>query len=141
MVSRGDIFDLRIDDNSYDIVICCMVLPFIPRWRKALSKLVRVTKKHLFLRLLLSDYTYIIKIYKEGHKKGASYEYYTIYSEREFVGHLMRLGMRNVQVLEDEFRIKMKRKKDLPFSTYTYGKLQIIGNIVLSWKVVHGIKE
>jgi ubiquinone/menaquinone biosynthesis C-methylase UbiE len=107
MVSRGDIFDLRIDDNSYNIVICCMVLPFIPRWRKALSKLVRVTKKHLFLRLLLSDYTYIIKIYKEGHKKGASYEYYNIYSERVFVGHLMRLGMRNVQVgLSNKSRLK-----------------------------------
>jgi ubiquinone/menaquinone biosynthesis C-methylase UbiE len=139
-VSKGDIFDLRFKDDSYDIGICYMVLPYIPNWKKAVGELVRVTKKHLFIRLLLSDFTYIIKIYKKGHRKNAPYEFYNIYSEKEFVNFLKASGARSVDILEDEVKIKMKRKKELPFSTYTYGKLQIIGNIILTWKVAHAIK-
>lgn len=140
-ISKDDIFDLKFKDNSYDMTICYMVLPFIPNWKKAVKELVRVTKKHLFLRLLLSDYTYIIKIYKRGHRKNIPYEYYNIYSEREFVDYLKKVGASKIEVLEDECKIRMKRKKELPFSTYTYGKMQIIGNIVLTWKVVHVVKK
>lgn len=139
-IKTGDIFNLKFRDNSFDIVICYMVLPFIPAWRRAVRELVRVTKRHLFIRLLLSDFTYIIKIYKERHGPGAPYEFYNIYSEREFVEYLKKVGAKEVEVLEDECRIKLKKKKDLPFSTYTYGRLQIIGNIILTWKVVHVLK-
>lgn len=139
-IERGDIFQLNLEDNSYDITICYMVLPFIPDYRKAVKELMRVTKRHSFIRLLLSDYTYIIKVYKKGFKKGGPFEYYNIYSEEEFVDCLKKCGAREVEVIPDEFKIKMKRKKELPFSTYTYGKLQIIGNIVLTWKVVHASK-
>lgn len=136
-MSRDDIFDLKFKDGSFDIVICYMVLPFIPNWKKAVKELVRVTKKHLFIRLLLSDFTYIIKIYKKGHAENAPYEFYNIYSEGEFVDQLKASGAGTVEVLADKVKIKMKKKKELPFSTYTHGKLQIIGNIVLTWKVVH----
>jgi ubiquinone/menaquinone biosynthesis C-methylase UbiE len=136
-IGKEDIFNLSFNNKSYDIVVCYMVLPFIPDWRKAVKELVRVTKKHLFIRLLLSDFTYITQIYKKGNGPSAPYEFYNIYSEKEFVDQLKAVGARGVEVLEDEANIKMERKKELPFSTYTYGELQIIGNIVLTWKVVH----
>lgn len=139
-ISKGDIFRLDADDNSYDITICYMVLPFIQNYRKAVKELMRVTKRHSFIRLLLSEYTYIIKIYKEGFKKGALFEYYNIYSEDEFVCYLKKYGAHEIKVMPDEFKIRLKKKKELPFSTYTYGKLQIIGNIVLTWRVVHASK-
>lgn len=139
-LGKEDIFDMKFKDGSFDIVICYMVLPFIPNWRNAVKELVRVTKKHLFIRLLLSDYTYIIQIYKKGHAEDAPYEYYNIYSEKEFVDQLKASGAGAVRVLEDGVKIKMKKKKELPFSTYTHGKMQIIGNIVLTWKVVHANK-
>jgi len=139
-ISKGDIFRLDLDDDSYDITICYMVLPFIPNYKKAVKELMRVTKHHSFIRLLLSDYTYITKIYKEGFKEGGPFEYYNIYSEDEFVRYLKDLGSKKVEVLPDEFKIKLKRKKELKFSTYTYRKLQIIGNIVLTWRVVHATK-
>lgn len=139
-ISRGDIFDIKLKDDSYDIVICYMVLPFIPNYQKAVGELMRVARRHVFIRLLLSDYTYIIKIFKQGYRKGAPFEFYNIYSQDEFVHHLKKLGAKKVEVLEDEFKIKLKRKKDLKFNTYTYGKLQIIGNIVLTWRVVHASK-
>ena len=139
-IRKGDIFRLDLDDDSYDITICYMVLPFIPNYEKAVKELMRVTKRHSFIRLLLSDYTYIIKIYKEGFKEGIPFEYYNIYSEDEFVRYLKDLGAKEVEVMPDEFKIKLKKKKDMKFSTYTYGKLQIIGNIVLTWRVVHATK-
>ncbi len=91
-VDKGDIFDLKIEDNSYDIVICYMVLPFIPNWKKAVRELARVTKKHLFIRLLLGDFTYIIKIYKEGHSQNAPYEFYNIYSRVRWLSQGGRSG-------------------------------------------------
>lgn len=139
-IDKGDIFDLKLKDNSYDIAICYMVLPFIPNYQKAVTELMRVARRHVFIRLLLSDYTYIIKIYKRGYREGAPFEFYNIYSEDEFVRYLKKLGAKRVRVLEDEFKIKLKKKKGLKFSTYTYGKLQIIGNIVLTWRVVHASK-
>lgn len=139
-VSRGDIFNLKLKNNSYDIVICYMVLPFIPDYQKAVKEIMRITKRHVFIRLLLSDYTYIIKIYKRGYGEGAPFEYYNIYLEEEFVRYLKKFGAKKVEVIPDEFKIKLKKKKDLKFSTYTYGKLQIIGNIVLTWRVVHASK-
>jgi ubiquinone/menaquinone biosynthesis C-methylase UbiE len=140
-IGKEDIFGLKFKDGSFDIVICYMVLPFIPNWRKAVKELVRVTKRHLFIRLLLSDFTYIVKIYKKRHAENAPYEYYNIYSEKEFVNQLKAAGARKVKILEDEVKINIKRKKELPFSTYTYGKMQIIGNIVLTWKIVHASKR
>ncbi len=139
-VSIGDIFDLGFDDNSYDITICYMVLPFIPDYPKAVKEIMRVTKKHSFIRLLLSDYTYTCKIYKEGYGENAPFEYYNTYSEKEFVKCLKDNGAKEVKVIKDEFNIKLEKKKELPFSTYTYGDLQIIGNLVLDWRVVHAIK-
>lgn len=138
--SKGDIENLDASDNSYDVVICYQVLPFIPNYQKAVEELMRVAKKHIFIRLLLSDYTYIIKIFKKGFKKGAPYEYYNIYSEAEFLNYLKKCGAREVKVFKDGSKVKLRKKKGFPFSTYTYGKLEIIGNIVLTWKVVHVLK-
>jgi putative methyltransferase (TIGR04325 family) len=137
---KGDITDLKLSDNSYDVVVCYQVLPYLPDYKKAVRELARVAKEHVFIRLYLGDYTHIIKVYRWGFKRGAPFQYYNVYSQDEFVNYLRKCGFREIKVYEEKFKTKIKKKKDIPFSTYTYGKLQIIGNIVQTWKVVHAIK-
>lgn len=116
------------------------MLPYIPDYRKAVKELMRVTKKHVFIRPVLSDYTHVVKIFYEGFKEGAPYHYYNIYSEDEFLKYLKRCGARKIRVYEDQSKVKLKKKSGFPLSTHSYGKLEIYGNVILTWKVVHAIK-
>jgi ubiquinone/menaquinone biosynthesis C-methylase UbiE len=131
----GDIFDLKLN-KEFDTVICYMVLPFIPDYKKALDELSKVTKKDLFIRLLLSPgHTYIIKRYLDEKK----FNYYNIYYEKEFVEYLNKIGFEDVKVYDDEFNLKMNKVDE--WSTYTLGNMQISGNLILTWKVVHASKK
>jgi len=80
---------------------------------------------------MLSDHTYIIKRYKWNNK----IVYYNIYNQDEFIELCKKNGARKVTIMDDDFKL------DIPYvnawDTYTYGDLQLSGNIVLPWKVVH----
>ena len=80
---------------------------------------------------MLSDHTYIIKRYKWNNK----IVYYNIYNQDEFIELCKKNGARKETIMDDDFKL------DIPYvnawDTYTYGDLQLSGNIVLPWKVVH----
>ena len=93
------------------------------------------------MRLLLSDITHIIKRYEErpgNDKTGPEYVYYNIWNEGEFIDYLYSLGARQVDIVPDELNVILERTH--PTSTYTYGDLQINGNIVMTWKWVRVFK-
>lgn len=122
----------KLRAESFDISVSYMVLPFIHDYKNALREYLRVTKRHVFLRLMLSDHTYIIKRYKWQNKR---FMYYNIYNQNEFIDFCKRNGARKVTIMDDDFKL------DIPYAnawdTHTYGDLQLSGNIVLAWKVVH----
>ncbi|KNY28616.1 class I SAM-dependent methyltransferase [Pseudobacteroides cellulosolvens] len=51
----SDIYSLNFQDSLYDIVMCNNVLLHLPSIEKPLNELVRVARKHLFVRLLCGD--------------------------------------------------------------------------------------
>jgi ubiquinone/menaquinone biosynthesis C-methylase UbiE len=48
-LKQGNIYDLQYKDNSFDVVICSEVLEHLEDPEKALSELVRVSKKYVVL--------------------------------------------------------------------------------------------
>jgi ubiquinone/menaquinone biosynthesis C-methylase UbiE len=133
----GDIFRLALPDNAFDVGLCYMVLPFLPDFKDAIREVMRVVRKQAFFRLMLSDHTYIIQRFKKDCNQEASPEsfvYYNIYDKDEFISHLYSIGVKEVNIYKDEFNLQLEKKDG--WSTYTYGDLQISGNIVMTWNVV-----
>jgi ubiquinone/menaquinone biosynthesis C-methylase UbiE len=122
----------KLGADSSDISISYMVLPFIYDYKTALRECMRVTRHHIFLRLMLSDHTYIIKRYKW---KDRQLFYYNIYNQEEFIDACISNGAKNVTIMDDDFKLEIPYTNG--WDTYTYGNLQLSGNIVLPWKVVH----
>lgn len=139
---EGDIFNLPFLDGSYDIVFCYTTLQHFPGYREAVRELLRVTAKYLFIRLLLSDHTYIIKRFKSGlldEKGQPAFVYYNIWDEGEFVNYLENdLGCREVKVYDDRFNVEIPKANS--WDTYTLAGMQISGNIILTWKHVRAVK-
>jgi len=48
-ISQGNIYGLKHEDNSFDLVICSEVLEHLEDPQKALKELIRVSKKHILL--------------------------------------------------------------------------------------------
>ena len=46
---RGDIFELPFPDNTFDVVICSELLEHLTDYPKAISELIRITKKRLIV--------------------------------------------------------------------------------------------
>ncbi len=131
----GNAFELPIKSDSCDIVTCVTVLQNLPEYHTPVRELFRVSREVMIIRLLLSDFTHIIKRY-EGHN--SEFVYYNIWSTEELTDYVYDLGARQVDVLPDEFNVKLERTHST--STYTYGDLQINGNIVMTWKWVRAFK-
>ncbi len=138
----GSIFNLS-RFGKHDLVLCYMVLPFIPEWQKAVKNLAKATGRYCLIRTMLdSDKNYIVKIYKGIKDK--NFEYYNTYKTSDFISCLKKSGFKKITIFPDEFNVDLP-KKDKGFATYTIGKernkLQIIGNLILNWKVVLAEKK
>jgi len=48
-LSKGDVYDLRYKDNSFDLVVCSEVLEHLDNPRRALREVLRVTRKFCLL--------------------------------------------------------------------------------------------
>ena len=64
-----------LNSKSFDLSINYMVLPFIHDYKSAVRDQMLVTKRTMFLRLMLGDHTCIIKRYKWGD---SDFIYYNI---------------------------------------------------------------
>ena len=61
--SQGDIFNLQFENDSFDIVVCNNVILHLPPPPiKPISELIRVSKKHVVIRMLTSHNTSITKM-------------------------------------------------------------------------------
>jgi ubiquinone/menaquinone biosynthesis C-methylase UbiE len=85
----GDIFNLPVEDNSADIVMCNNVLLHLPSVEKPLSELIRVAKKHIIIRTLIGDNSFRTKHIKDPEAydlngEPVNFYFYNIYSEQYF---------------------------------------------------------
>jgi len=121
----------RTPDNFFNNFVCYMVLPFIEDYREVLRNLIRITKFNGYMRLLLSDHTYLIK--RRFNNSNFDY-YYNIYSTDDFIRNCQVFGANKVEVLSDDFILNIPYTN--PWDTYTMGHHQISGQIILPWRVV-----
>ena len=85
---QSDIYDIKLPDHSYDIVMCNNVLLHLPSINKPLSELIRVAKSHVIVRLLAGNRSFQIKdvspqpngIDFNAQGDPVSYHYYNIYN-------------------------------------------------------------
>lgn len=119
-----------IQDNTFDICICYMLMPFIKNYKTTLKECMRITKNYLFLRLLISDHTYYIQRHFPNNLKF----FYNIYSESEFRKSSFELGAKKVDFFEEKTGLKIPQKNTL--DTYTKYGMQISGQIILPWQYV-----
>lgn len=134
---KGSIFNLK-RIGAHDLVICYMVLPFIPNWQKAIINLSQAAKKYCLIRAMLdNDKNYIVKISDNAYDK--RFEYYNTYKTSNFISCLKKYGFKKISVIDEKFNIELPKRQE-EFATYTAQankeKLQIIGNLVLNWKTV-----
>lgn len=92
---QGDIFNLPLDDRSMDVVMCCNVLLHLPSVAKPLSELVRVARRHVLVRALVGETSFVIKHVDprdDGDEFDADeprgFHFLNIYSER-YIRHLL----------------------------------------------------
>lgn len=151
----GDIHALPFGDESFDLVTCCNVVSFIPPPPvNALKELLRITRKHLVIRVTIGERNYIIKELR-GHGDGSCepvseidlvkseadlelFSYHNMYTESYYREVLPRLAPgAKLEFLKDDFWQSFDNR---PLSDVTGTRLiggqQVAGNLLLDWRFI-----
>lgn len=97
----SDIYDLKLEDNSHDLVMCNNVLLHLPSIEKPINELVRIAKRNVVIRLLAGERSFRIKdiapqldgIEFAENGEPMSYHYYNIYSY-SYITYLLKKNTR-----------------------------------------------
>lgn len=153
--SQGDIFNLQFENNSFDIVVCNNVLLHLPPPPvKPISELIRVSKKHIIIRLLTASRTYITKgLPRLGETEGIpakekdmikadgeipAFTYFNRYSEQYLKEIIEDMGTVNDFKIEPDnswnaFNNELHGGEG---ATQVFDGKQISGGIVLNWSFI-----
>lgn len=141
---HGDIFDLKDSTLSSDIVFCCNVLLHLPDFRIPIRNLLRVMKKHLFIRTLISDKTYLNRfLYTDDFDENnnpTNFVHQNTYSFNLLDTFIRQQGNFGVELIKDKFEGININKEFTEYSdqqsavTRAVGDKQIAGNIVFEWQ-------
>ncbi|MBU2494636.1 MAG: methyltransferase domain-containing protein [Bacteroidetes bacterium] len=112
----GDIFNIPVDDNKSDIVICNNVFLHLPSIQKPLEELIRVSKKYIIIRTLIGASSFRIKQVEQPESydlngEPINYHYYNIYSE----GYIQEL-LENIS-----FKMDFSFEDDLDYDPSAFG--------------------
>ena len=145
----GDIFNLPIQDNFAEVVMCNNVLLHLPSIEKPIKELIRVSKKYVIIRMLIGNTAFRIKhvkdpeIYNEDGDPENFY-FYNIYSENYIQGLIKNINSVKVFTLEsdtdfnpDNIGVKEYRdnQKEVPFNvTKVFNGMQVNNYIIQPWK-------
>lgn len=152
----SDITDLSFADNTFDIVMSNNVLLHLPPPpRKAISELLRVSKKYVLIRTVFGERNYIIKecrnpeeVYGESEKEKlaernfinedgqpVSFNYFNMYTEdylRDIIAELAPDA--EIKIIPDTFGAFDNREVGGHTATKVEGDRQISGNLILDWR-------
>ena len=144
---QGDIRDLKIKENSFDVSICSNTIPHIPNIDTAINELIRVTKNDVFIRMLVGNETLISKkaLSDDFDDKGepTSFMYVNIYKE-EYIKKMF--DSKGIITIYDDVFDKEKimehynRHRSIAghnIATKIIDDKQFKGYLMLPWKVVH----
>ncbi|OGV13386.1 MAG: hypothetical protein A2237_00015 [Stygiobacter sp. RIFOXYA2_FULL_38_8] len=145
----GDIFNIPVEDNNSEVVICNNVFLHLPSIEKPLKELIRVSKKHIIIRTLIGTNSFRIKqielpeTYTE-YGEPLNFHYYNIYSE-DYIRNILnkQAGVENYYLQDDldydpsvfsnDTNYISKKPDDL---TTTINGIQLNGYILEPWKFI-----
>jgi ubiquinone/menaquinone biosynthesis C-methylase UbiE len=151
----GDVYELPFEDSSFDIVTCCNLVSFLPPPPiTALEELIRITRKHIIVRVTIGTRNYIIKeirssqdglgetvseqqlVTADGQLK--LFHYHNMYTEayyREVLGSLD--PTLNVSfVVDNMWQAFDNREHSNATGTRVVGQHQVAGNLLLDWRFI-----
>lgn len=149
----GDILDLPLENDSFDIVMSNnVILHLPPPPRKAIGELIRISRKYVVIRTLFGVRNYIIK--EIGDKSDAgdyeqdepvaitdeetleNYNYCNIYTE-DYLRSVVRFldSSADIEIIHDDMW-KPFDNTELTAETGTrvVGDFQVSGNLLLDWR-------
>lgn len=147
----SDIYDIRLQDNSHELVMCNNVLLHLPSIEKPLNELIRVAKRNVVVRLLAGERSFRIKdvapqsdgIEFDENGEPISFHYYNIYSN-SYLAYLLKKNKRvkNFTITPDfDFN-----KQNIISSVTEHGKahdaskivgdFQVNGYVLQPWSIV-----
>jgi SAM-dependent methyltransferase len=138
-----DIFNPLFPKEPSEIVYCCNVLFHLPDFRKPIENILESTKDVCFIRMLLADYTTIVKLvfsdeyYDDGSPK--DYKFMNTWNKDYFVEYIKKLGW-NVELISDKFNSNIlqtefqtvKTEKSDKGTRIIAGK-QVVDNIICNY--------
>jgi 2-polyprenyl-3-methyl-5-hydroxy-6-metoxy-1,4-benzoquinol methylase len=140
----GDIFDLKDPTLKSDIVFSCNVLLHLPDFRLPIRNLLKATRKHLFIRTLISDKTYLNKfLYTDDFDEGGNptnFVHQNTYSFSLLENFIKQQGNFSVELIKDKFEISNINKEFTDYGkkqsavTRVDGGKQIAGNVIFEWQ-------
>lgn len=140
----GDIFDLTDASLKSDIVFCCNVILHLPDFRAPIKNMLEVTKKHLFIRTLISDKTYLNKfLYTDefdANGNPTNFVHQNTYSFSLLNSFIKQQGKYDVELIKDKFDVDNINQEYENYSdqqsavTRVIGDKQIAGNVIFEWK-------
>ena len=143
----GDIFNLKLEDNYADVVMCNNVLLHLPSIEEPIRELWRVAGKSLILRALIGRNSFRIKQINPPERYGdngepRNFHYYNIYSQDYVLRLINRLrGVEKYSLIEDRDFIPSrisnsgyKRGRKPHDLTVMVNGMQVNGYIIQPWK-------
>jgi ubiquinone/menaquinone biosynthesis C-methylase UbiE len=153
---QGGVFDIPLESNSYDIVICNHVILHMPpeNIKKAFNELVRVSKKVSITRTVFGERNYIIREILNHNDLKPENPLAITYDNFDLTQHNFRYFNMFTpefirQMILSENNVKMDIRDDRDFTTFdntskakintatkTVGKMQVSGNLILDYKFI-----
>jgi SAM-dependent methyltransferase len=103
-IVQGDLFHLIFPDHSFDLVLCYNTIQNLPHFKKPLKELLRVSSKHVLLRMLCSQERRLFREMKkgeEGVEPLGQYEYHNTWSFQDLKGVLAEWGPYTLEFIPD----------------------------------------
>jgi len=140
----GDIFNIPDEIGEFEIVVCCNVILHLPDFRIPMRNLLKVCKKHCFIRTLISNNTYLHKFVYGNEfdemNNPKKFVYQNTYSFELVKSYIYSLGNYSIKLIEDKFNPKILDaefsgvKKEKPGATRILDGFQVSGNLIFEWK-------
>lgn len=149
----GDIYDIPLEDNSFDIVMSNNVILHLPPPPvAALRELIRVSKRYVVVRTVFSKRNYIIKEIREDEELDNksdkkltfqenifnNFNYFNMYTEKYIISAIKSIDKSlKLEIIDDLSWEKFDNTRMATnTATKVIDKAQISGNLLLKWKFI-----
>jgi len=150
---QGDIYDLPLEDDSFDVVICNnLILHLPPPPTIPISELIRVSSKYIIIRTVFGQRNYIIKEIRSSDDeieglplkeknlissdgKPVKFNYFNMYTDKYIRDIVMSINCNSKIKIDSDYDWNQFDNTALGGQTATkvIGGKQVSGNLLLDW--------